>query len=368
MAKVKTPEEFFSDFTSSEKVETPENVDTGLELENEETGAQPEEEEESEQEVELEDQEDADEETEDADHPEEEGSEEEPEEDEEPEDQARTDDEDVDGITFADDEEEEDPDVSKAAEVLGFEGVKTKDQLLEKYQKDLERAKEDALQGIPDNLKEAVQFAKDGGDFMEMLDATAIDYDKVSNRDLVEAQVQKYFLDEDGKLDREALEDWFESEGKAKINMRADQIRNEQKRDQQAKIQMIKDKAQREREKLNSELKSELDKIDQIGGVKLSPSQKESMYRDTVSGQAMEELFYEDGRISNKKLAQNLFKVRMFEKAIQVAKTSAKNDGKREVIAKATNAKVKRPSEKPAAKTKKVDPLDQFFEIVKNRK
>lgn len=367
MAKVKTPEEFFSDFTSKEKVENPENVDATLELESEELESASEEEE-IQEEVELEDEEDAKDGNEDAENSEEEGIEEEPEEVEESEDQAGENDEDVDGITFADDEEEEDPDVSKAAEALGFEGVKTKDQLLDKYKKDLERAKEDALEGIPDNLKEAVQFAKDGGDFMEMLDATAIDYDKVSNRDLVEAQVQKYFLDEDGKLDREALEDWFESEGKAKINMRADQIRNEQKRDQQVKIQMIKDKAQKERERLNSELKSELEKIDQIGGVKLSPSQKESMYRDTVSGQAMEELFYENGRISNKKLAQNLFKVRMFEKAIQVAKTSAKNDGKREVIAKATNAKVKRPSEKPVAKVKKVDPLDQFFEIVKNRK
>ena len=68
------------------------------------------------------------------------------------------------GIVFADDEPEivEDVDYSKLAVELGFEGVKNKDQLLQKYNSDLEKAKEDALSGLPENLKEAINFAKEG--------------------------------------------------------------------------------------------------------------------------------------------------------------------------------------------------------------
>lgn len=277
---------------------------------------------------------------------------------------------DDDGIVFVDDVPEvvEELDYVKLSQDLGFEGVKNKDQLLEKYKKDLDQAKEDALSGLPDALKEAILFAKEGGDFMEVLNISSIDYDKVSNRELLEAKYHKYFVDEDGKFDKDAFEEWVDSEGKAKVNMLADQIRSEEKLVQKNKLAVVRDKALRDKEKLNSELKTELDRIDSIGGVKLSQSQKDSMFRDTVSGLAMEEMFYEGGKISNKKLAQNLFKVRMFDKAIQIAKTSAKNDGKREVISRATNASVQRKAERPVAEIKRVSPMDQFFEVLKNKK
>lgn len=278
--------------------------------------------------------------------------------------------EDEDGIVFADDEQEviEEPDFSKVALELGFEGIKNKEQLVNRYKQDLEKAKEDALEGIPENLKEAIKFAREGGDPMAILEVSSIDYDKVSNLDLIEAKYHKYFLDENGQFDKDSFNDWIEQEGKAKINMLADQIREQEKSFQQAKLQSVRDRAKAEKEKLNAELKAELNRIDAIGGVKLTQAQKDKMYNDTVTGVAMEELFYEGGKISNKKLAENLFKVRMFEKAIHIAKTGAKNEGKREVISKATNAKVQRRAEAPKAEIKKVSPMDQFFEHIKNKK
>jgi len=242
------------------------------------------------------------EETIDAEAPIKEDSQEESEEEEEASDKAGADDEESDGIVFEDDVTIEEPDYAFLGKELGFEEVKNKEQFLERYKKDVSKAKEDALEGIPDALKQAVSFAKEGGDYMALIDATSIDYDKVSNRELVESVNAKYFQDEDGNFDKEAFNDWLDSEGKAKTSMMADQIRGELKRDQSSKVNAIRDRAFKEKEKMNAELKVELDKIDAIGGVKLSSVQKETMYRDTVSGQAMEEMFYENGKISNKKL------------------------------------------------------------------
>lgn len=355
MAKVKTSDEFFAEFIAP--VEKPETKVEEI----------------VEKEIVIDESDNAEEEIETSELSIEESSEEKPKETEESEDVSQEEGEeevDDDGIVFADDDIEvvEEPDYVKLSQDLGFEGIKNKAQLIEKYKKDVDQAKEDALEGLPDNLKEAVLFAKEGGDFMEILNISSIDYDKVSNRELLEAKYHKYFVDEDGKFDKDSFEEWIDSEGKAKSNMLADQIRSEQKASQRSKLASVREKAIREKEKLNSELKTELDRIDSIGGVKLSQSQKDSMYRDTVSGIAMEELFYDNGKISNKKLAQNLFKVRMFDKAIQIAKTSSKNEGKRSVISRATNASVQRKAERPAAEIKIVSPMDQFFESLKNKK
>ncbi len=356
MAKVKTSEEFFNEFLApveptpevpvveNEKVEQVEDVhEEEIELEGSVD-------QESDEEVTTEAEESSD--NEEAD-----GGEEKQVEDE-------------DGIIFVDDEQEvvEEVDYVKLSRELGFEGIKNKDQFLQKYNTDVAKAKEDALEGLPTTLQEAIKFSRDGGDFMAILDASSIDYDKVPNLELVEAKYQKYFKDENGSFDRESFEDWVAGEGKAKINMLADQIRTQEKQIQTAKIDSIKQKTAQDREKLNAELKSELDRIDSIGGVKLTQAQKDSMYRDTVSGLATEELFYEGGKISNKKVAQNLFKVRMFDKAIQIAKTSAKNEGKRDVISRATNASVQRRADRPTAEIKKVSPMDQFYEILTSKK
>lgn len=356
MPNFKSTEDFFKDLTSNVE---PVNEDIVNKDVNEEID------------LTLEDQENVQEEDADGGAEFEEGAQEESEKEEVTEDGAEEQEEvDEDGIIFAEDEQEveEEPDYSKVALDLGFEGVKNKEQLVSKYQEDLQKAKEDALDGLPDNLKEAVKFAKEGGDFMAMLEVSSIDYDKVSNLDLIEAKYHKYFLDEDGKFDKESFNDWIEQEGKAKINMLADQIREQEKSFQRAKLDSVREKARLEKERLNSELKTELSRIDSIGGVKLTQAQKDKMYNDTVSGIAMEELFYEGGKISNKKLAENLFKVRMFEKAIHIAKTGAKNEGKREVINKATNANVQRRADRPKAEIKKISPMDQFFEHIKNKK
>lgn len=356
MAKVKTDAEFFADFekefedvtpdTSSENV-IPDNTED--EIEDPDEGLDDEVEDESA-----------------------EGTDEEAEEDVESEDEVIETDEDDDGIVFEDDTTEEDSnsvDFSSIAKDLGFEGeIKSKQAFLDSYKLSLEKAKEDALQGVPDELKEAISFAKEGGDYLSLLEVSSKNYDEVSNLDLVEASMERYFKTEDGSVDREALNEWLDSKSSAEINMLGDQIRSSMKAEQESKIQSIRAKARVEKEESDRKLKSHIDSLNVIGGVKLKQSDKDALYNDTVTGEALKSLFYENGKISQAKLAENLFKIRKFEQAIHLAKVASKTEGKRQVLASATNSTVNRRKQKPQAEVKVQSPMDSFWSEITKKK
>lgn len=364
MAKAKTPEEFFASFDAEEnvtpKVEDVKDVEQELEFSDDE-------EEVVEETASEEDGQEEDQSTEES-VEEEEEKESDDDGEEEVEDTSDEESEEDDGIVFEDEEQEGGLDVSSLSAELGFEGVTTKDELVTKYKEALELAKEDALAGLPDELKEAISFAKEGGDYLQILDATSMNYDEVSNSELVKASAEKYFKNDDGSVDTESLQEWLEGKSKAELNMMGDQIRNQMKAEQKLKINEIKEKALKQKEESRKQLKSHIDSLSTIGGVKLKNSDKEKLFNDTVAGHAMEELFYDGGRISEKKLAENLFKIRNFDKAISLAKASSKTEGKREVLQKVTNSNVKKPSKKPTPEKKVVDPMEVFFQQAKNRK
>lgn len=260
-------------------------------------------------------------------------------------------------------------DFASIAKEIGLpDEVKDKDSFVSTYRKSLEKAKEDALADLPESLKEAVEFAKQGGDYKSLLEVSSIDYDKTSSVEIVKASVHKYFKNEDGSLDTEALNDWFDSKSKAEINIMGDQIREKLKFEQSQKLSSIREGLNKEKEKSNQALKEYINKIEAIGGVKLNSYEKDSLYNDTVAGVAIREMFYgEDGKISQKKLAENLFKVRKFEKAVHLAKSNAKTEGKREVLNRATNSTVKKAPGVTKSDTKPVSPLDAFYSMLTNK-
>lgn len=362
MTKVKTPDEFFNSLSADESVDVKkESVDDLLKEEfGEEVSG-------TEIELDIKDEEDV-EETAKADSSEEEEAEEAGKDDEGSEGQEGS----VDDELFEFESEsdgEEAFNISSIAKEIGLsEEVKDKESFVNSYKKSLEKAKEDALADIPEKLREAIEFSKQGGDYNLLLEAGSIDYDKTSSKDLVKASVQKYFKDDDGNLDKEALEEWFESKSKAEINIMGDQIREKMKFEQTQKINSIKESLSKEKEKSNAALKEYISRMDSIGGVKLGSAEKEALYNDTVAGVAIREMFYgEDGKISQKKLAENLFKVRKFEKAIYLAKANAKTDGKREVLSKVTNSTVKKPAGVTKSETKNISPLESFYNILANK-
>lgn len=360
MAKVQTPEDFFNSLSTD--IETrDQEIETGTEVELEE------EKELVDEDVDLEDEE-IEEETEQEEDVETEESEADDTEEEEVEETEQIDEDEEDEVLEFEEDESEDIDTASIAKQLGWEDVKDSKSFVDKYKQEIEKAKKDAFEGLPDNLKEAVEFAKEGGDFMAILDATSVNYDEVSSKDLVRANAEKYFKNEDGSIDDEALEEWLDTKSNAEVLMMGDQIRNQLKADRDVKVAQIKQRSAEEKAKSNRLLKEEIEKIDTIAGVKLRQSDKESLYNDTVSGMAMEELFYENGKLSQSKLAQNLFKVRKFDKAIALAKATSKNEGKREVISKATNSTVKKTGQAPKPEIKKQSPMDMFYEMVSKKR
>lgn len=371
MAKFKDANDYFDSLENELENETPNISDKDVEdiddLLNEE-----EDKEEKESEVELDTEEDVEEEAEDEEPSEEEKEDVEEDDDievEKEEGEEKVSEEDDDGIVFEDEEVVEGQiSYESLATEMGFENVSDKKSFIESYKLSLEKAKEDALGDVPKDLKEAVAFAKEGGDYQAFLNVASSNYDEVSNEELVELSMEKYFKGEDGKVDVESLREFMDSKSSAEINMMGDQLRDKLKAEQKFKLEKIRNDASREKAESDRKLKEYIDSTKSIGGVRLKDSDKESLYNDAVTGEAVRELFYDEGKLSQKKVVEALFMKRNFEKAIALAKTSSKQEGKRQVLKGATNSTVKRRSQKPEPKVKKESPIDSVMNYFKERK
>jgi hypothetical protein len=239
--------------------------------------------------------------------------------------------------------EEEAPTVSEELKALsndlGFGEIKSKEEFLEKAKalKQLQELQKD----VPSDLAEALKVAKDGGDYRELLQITSIDYDSYSNKELVEASMEKYFKREDGSVDEESLLDYVESKSPAEINMLGDQVRDSLKAKQSQRKAAFEQSIAQKKAQENQKIKSYLDKVNSIAGVKLTSIDKEVLMSEISSGSIIDKISKnEQGETDAQKLVENMFKIKYFDKVLNIAKTKSVNQGKKEVIKKLTNSNV----------------------------
>lgn len=222
---------------------------------------------------------------------------------------------------------------------LGFGEIKSKEEFLEKA-KALQQLQE-LQKDVPSELAEALKVAKDGGDYREFLQISSVDYDSYSNKELVEASMEKYFKREDGSVDEDALLDYVESKSPAEINMLGDQVRDSLKAKQSQKKAAFEQSIANKKAQENQKIKSYLDKVNSIAGVKLTSVDKEVLMSEISSGSIMDKISKnEQGETDAQKLVENMFKIKYFDKVLNIAKTKSANQGKKEVIKKLTNSNV----------------------------
>ena len=268
-------------------------------------------------------------------------------------------------------EQEEEPskseDVEFLSNALGIE-AKTKEELLEKV-KEIKEIQE-LQKEIPSELAEAIRVAKEGGDYLEFLNISSINYDSYSNKELVEASIEKYFKLEDGTIDEEALIDYVESKSPAEINIMGDQIRENLKMKQAQKKERFLQSIKAQKLEEDKKIKSYLDKVNSISGVKLSPSDKETLFNEISKGSVMDMVVKnKNGEKDPQVIVENIFKIKYFDKVLSIAKTKSANEGKKEVIKKLTNSNV---GKEKSRQTRAVDQnsktksgLDAYLEALK---
>lgn len=273
-------------------------------------------------------------------------------------------------LSFEDDEKPVSEDLTELAKELGFETVKSKSEVLEEIKR-LKELKE-LQKEVPEDLSEAISIAKKGGNYLEYLGLAKVNYDEYSNRDLVEASMEKYYIvtDEKGNqvVDEDSLAEFMDSKSPQEINMLGDNIRENLKRKQdEAKQSFIRQQEAKVNER-NSKIKSVLDSTSVIAGVKISDPEKQTLYRDIIQSDLSGAIFKgEDGNVSPQKLVENYFKIKYFDKVLQVAKNKSVTDGKKDVIKRLTNSNIKtaKKSTAPVKGNQPVSALDSYLQQLK---
>jgi hypothetical protein len=261
-------------------------------------------------------------------------------------------------------------DFKELGKALEIDGVESKDSLVTKVKSIIDKNKEldkklADYSSIPEQLREAIEVANRGGDYLEFLGISTLDYDALDDRTLVEEELINLglFKRVDGSIDEEALDEYVGSLDERELRVRGAQVRNRFKYEQENQRQTLKKKADDKRNQAISDLRGALDKLDSVGPFKLNPNHKKEVFDLFVSGQMMKELFYDkEGRFDYAKAAKIVFKEKYSEKIEKLIKDAIKSQTKKEVATDLKNVDLGTPNRTAMASVPAaLDPMEQYM-------
>lgn len=262
-------------------------------------------------------------------------------------------------------EETEEPEVADSAVTvlsdLGFEGL-TVEQAKAKI-KELQDAEQvDPLAAVPDNLKKAIELAKQDGDWLQFLSINQVDYSSIDNDVLLANSLVPYFTDAEGNLDREGLDDYMDDMPEVDKNIRAKQLKSDLIRSQEMESQRIEAEAAQRRVEADRELKAALDRTEEIRGLKLKPAHKKKIYEGVSTGQMIQEMFFDkSGKMDMNKVIDHYFNHLYGKQADTYMKQRITSTTKKDMLHKLGNVQVNpKPSDLPGAVPEAYNPQKEF--------
>jgi hypothetical protein len=225
---------------------------------------------------------------------------------------------------------------------------------------------DDYMKDIPDDLKEAIDVSKKGGDYLDYLDVSSINYDSINNRDLLYDSVRSYFAE--GDEGEAAVEEYIDDLGETEVNIKGSQIRNQLKYSQQESKQAITNKIQAQKQQAEKQLKTAISEVNAVDGYKLNSNHKKKIFDDIASGKMMKEMFGgPDGKYDYSKMVKNYFKVAYWDKVQAYNKKRIQTSTKREIIDELTNASVETPSSIPSRSAKAKSAMDTYMDKLQGK-
>jgi len=247
-------------------------------------------------------------------------------------------------------EQEQSNDFSELTKELGFNKV---EELIDAF-----KQQKEAFESIPADLRAAIELAKKGGDYLELLKVSTIDYDQIPDRDLVYHNLRDYFESE------EELEEYIDDMGEVDMKIRAKQLRNSLKAEQESASQRLEQESRLRKQEAEKKLKSSIEGISSVKGFKLKPSHKKAILDDFQSGN-INNVFYADGDYS--KMVENAFKVKYFDSIVDYMRQRVSNDTKREMINDISNPNLNKSKSLPDAKPTEKKPIDHYMDFILKR-
>lgn len=233
------------------------------------------------------------------------------------------------------------PDFSEIAKVLNLGEGKSKDEVIRAAQELKQKA--ESIGTLPEDLAKAVEIANIGGNYLEYLNVTSVDWAKEDPIVLYENYIIDRFSDEQGNVNTDKVDSLLDKMDENEKELRGRELQSQYIMLQKQQKQNIESQAMQKKAQFEQSVKSALDAFDNVAGFKLSPSHKAELYKEIVSGN--------DLRHNDLKSRVEMAALRKYwSKMDEYRKTQIKNATLRQTLEEATFPKLNS-SSSPAAPT-----------------
>jgi hypothetical protein len=268
-------------------------------------------------------------------------------------DQALTSPEEDDSLDWDDDQEEIIPPVAAATEgdeeYFDFkavsdafgEAVEDEQSIVAAVAKLKEQAATQALADVPEALRKAVAFAKNGGDYLAMLQVAEQSYDGYTDRELAAHELRTYFPE--GEEGDQQLDEYLEGLTDAQIRIQGQQTRRALEAARQQTIQRMEQEARMQKQENDKRLKDTLSNLSEIEKMPLGDKHKQQLYQRISSPDFLRSLFYDkDGNLDFSKVARHAFIDMYGDKVEKFRERKIKVSTKQEVLRDTQNVQTRK--------------------------
>lgn len=262
-------------------------------------------------------------------------------------------------------------DFSEMGKALGTEEIKTKEDLISyvsKVKSEAESAKS-GLSDLPQELTQAIELAKQGGDYLSYLKVSAIDYGKLDPVDVYEEYVIDRSTDQNGNVDFDKVNTFLDSIQDFDKELRGKEIIKNLQAQQLNAVKQLESQAQARKEKAISSVQSVLSTLDDVNGFKLKSTHKQELFDWIVSGKMMKEAFFSEqtGDYDFSKVVKAAALLKYGEKMDAYRRQQIRNSVKRELLDDLQNPQIDKPTIAAGAEPKKGYDLGDFLDDLKNK-
>lgn len=251
---------------------------------------------------------------------------------------------------------------------LGFENVKDEGSFksslsqLKTQIAELESKAEKAeiFDRLPEQLRDAVNLALEGGDYLNYLDVNSVDYSKIDPVDIFVDDVMNSFRDANGNVNEDEAYDYLDGLTDQEKKYRGLQIQRQLVSMQNAQSSKYKQEAKLRAQKRAAEIKEAVKGLNEVSGLKLSPKHKSELANSLMKGSVEKALLGDN--FSQKDVAEAVFKIKYFDKIKNKLEQQTKSSTKKETIKSLTNSNVKRNNRQTDAKPKTRSGFDLYME------
>ena len=267
-------------------------------------------------------------------------------------------------------ESTDDVDFSAVSKALGIEGTSLSDitkeysslqEKVSEYEEKLSKIDESSPYANEDIAK-MNEIAQNGGDYKSYLELSQVDYDLVEDGHLLQHEFGQLFQD-----DVEGLQNYLSGMNPADAKVKAAEIRNKLKMDQQAQMQSIQRDAAEKKARVDADIRGALDGTKELFGMKITPGVKKDLYNNITTQVFMNKIFYKkDGTLNPEGIVKAAFLIDNIKDIMKHNMTTYVNQGKGEILREASNPKLSSNGQYAAPTEKKsVHPVEGFMNHLK---